>query len=162
LMLILWWSDFGQPMALEGRDAERRLEKALEGANHTGTFIAKMDDEVLKAMSPAQLEALADRAWRRRKRNDPDLADEESESEEAPQYDRMLRIRTADVDRARELCEPLFPTLFTAWKFLGSVRENDIRVLEYGVTLSPTVTAGVVADDLSQLPDSPLRGVELR
>lgn len=162
LMLILWWSDFGQPMALEGRDAERRLEKALETANRTGTFIAKMDDEVLKAMSPSQLEALADRAWRRRKRNDPDLADEKSESEEAPRYDRMLRIRTVDVDVAREMCEPLFPSLFVQWKFLGSVRENDVRVLEYGVTLAPTVTAGVVSDDLSQLPDSPLRGVELR
>jgi hypothetical protein len=162
LMLILWWSDFGKPMALEGRDAERRLEKALESANRTGTFIAKMDDEVLKSMSPSQLEALADRAWRRRKRNDPDLADEESESEEAPRYDRMLRIRTSDVDLARELCEPVFSTLFTQWKFLGSVRENDVRVLEYGVTLSPTVTAGVVSDDLSHFPNSPLRGVELR
>lgn len=162
LMLILWWSDFGRPMALEGKAAEKRLEKALSIANRTGTFIAKMDDEVLKAMSPEQLEALADRAWRRRKRNDPDLADEAGEAETAPRYDRMLRIKTADAERARALCEPLFPTLFSHWKFLGSVREHDIRVLEYGVTLAPTVTAGVVSDDLSRFPDLPLRGVELR
>ncbi len=162
LMLILWWSDFGRPMALEGKDAKKRLEKALSIANRTGTFIAKMDDEVLKAMSPEQLEALADRAWRRRKRNDPDLAEEESEAETAPRYDHMLRIKTADAERARELCEPLFPSLFTQWKFLGSIREHDVRVLEYGVTLAPTVTPGVVSDDLSRFPDSPLRGVEIR
>lgn len=162
LMLILWWSDFGRPMALEGKNAEKRLEKALSIASRTGTFIAKMDDEVLKSMSPEQLEALADRAWRRRKRNDPDLADEDSVSEQAPRYDKLLRLRTVDAEGARARCEPLFPSLFSQWKFLGSVRENDVRVLEYGVTLSPTVTPGVVSDDLGRLPDSPLRGVELR
>lgn len=162
LMLLLWWTDFGQPMALEGKTAEKRLERALSMANRTGTFVAKMDDEVLKSMSPAQLEALADRAWRRRKRNDPDLAEEDSVPGQAPRYERMLRLRTDDVERARALCEPLFPALFSKWKFLGSVRENDIRVLEYGVTLGPTVTPGVVSDDLGRLPDSPLRGVELR
>lgn len=162
LMLFLWWTDFGKPMALEGKVAEKKLERALSMANRTGTFIAKMDDEVLKSMSPAQLEALADRAWRRRKRNDPELAEEDSVPEQAPRYERMLRLRTTDVEHARVLCEPLFPSLFSQWKFLGSVRENDIRVLEYGVSLAPTVTPGVVSDDLGRLPDSPLRGVELR
>lgn len=162
LMLVLWWTDFGRAMALEGKAAEKKLEKALSIANRTGTFVAKMDDEVLKSMSPEQLEALADRAWRRRKRNDPDLAEEDSVAERAPRYDKMLRLRTVDVDRARELCEPLFPSLFSQWKFLGSIREHDIRVLEYGVTLAPTVTPGVVSDDLGRLPDSPLRGVEIR
>ncbi|WKW12277.1 DUF4956 domain-containing protein [Pseudogemmatithrix spongiicola] len=162
LMLILWWSDFGRPQALEGKAAEKKLERALSVANRTGTFLAKMDDEVLKAMSPEQLEALADRAWRRRKRNDPDLAEEDSVPEQAPRYERLLRLRTADVERTRALCEPLFPSLFSQWKFLGSVRENEVRVVEYGVSLAPTVTPGVVSDDLGRLPDSPLRGVELR
>lgn len=162
LMLILWWTDFGKPVALEGKTAEKRLEKALATANRTGMFLAKIDDEILKAMSSEQLEALADRAWRRRKRNDPDLAEDDEVSKEAPEYDRLLRIKTADVDRTRAACEAKFPLLFTHWKFLGTVKENNIRVLEYGVTLAETVTAGVVSDDLSALPDSPLRGVELR
>ncbi len=162
LMLILWWSDFGRPMALEGKVAEKKLERALSIANRTGTFIAKMDEEVLKSLSPEQLEALADRAWRRRKRNDPDLAEEDSVPDRAPRYEKMLRLRTVDVEQARARCEPLFPSLFSQWKFLGSVRDGDIRVLEYGVTLAPTVTAGVVSDDLGRLPDSPLRGVEIR
>ena len=74
----------------------------------------------------------------------------------------MLRIKTVDADLGRLVCEPVFDTLFKAWKYLGSVRENDIRVLEYGVTLADTVTPGVVSDDLGAIPDSPLRGVELR
>lgn len=166
LMLFLWSTDFGKPIALEGRTAEKRLERALATANRTGMFLAKIDDEVLKSMSPEQLEALADRAWRRRKRNDPDLAEDDDKdgaaAEGRPQFEKLLRLRTADAERARQLCEPRFASLFTEWKYLGTVKENDIRVLEYGVTLADTVTPGVVGDDLGSLPDSPLRGVELR
>jgi len=162
LMLFLWSTDFGKPVDLEGKDAEKKLEKALATANRTGMFIAKIDDEVLKQMSPDQLEALADRAWRRRMRNDPDLADEAEEEAPRPSFERMLRVKATDVDRARAVCEPHFDALFTDWKFLGTVKENDVRVLEYGVTLQATVTPGVVSDDLSLIPDSPLRGVELR
>lgn len=162
LMLLLWWSDFGRPPALEGKTAERRLERALATANRTGMFLAKMDEEVLKAMSPEQLEALADRAWRRRKRNDPELKKDEETPEQRPRFDRLLRVRTPDLDRARALIEPKFDALFSSWKFLGSVRENEMRVLEYGVTLAETVTPGVVSDDLGAIPDAPLRGVEIR
>ncbi len=162
LMLFLWYTDFGKPVALEGRTAERKLEKALAEQNRTGMFIAKMDEEVLKQMSPDQLEALADRAWRRLRRNDPDLAEEEEAEAPRPQFERLLRIKTADVEVGRALVESKFDALFSEWKFLGTVRENDIRVLEYGVTLADTVTPGVVTDDLSGFPDSPLRGVEMR
>lgn len=166
LMLFLWSTDFGKPVALEGRIAEKRLERALATANRTGMFLAKMDDEVLKSMSSDQLEALADRAWRRRKRNDPNLSegdsDEKAKTKERPQYDRLLRLRTMDVERAKEVCEARFDTLFAQWKYLGTVKENDTRVLEYGVTMADDVTPGVVSDDLGTLPDSPLRGVELR
>lgn len=162
LMVVLWWTDFGRAVALEGKVAERKLERALATANRTGMFLARMDEEVLKSMSPEQLEALADRAWRRRKRNDPDLADDKEEPAERPQYERMLRVRTVDADAARSLCEAKFTGLFTYWKYLGSVQENELRVLEYGVTMAETVTPGVVSDDLGAIPNSPLRGVELR
>lgn len=162
LMLFLWWTDFGRPAALEGREAERRLERALATANRTGMFLARMDEEVLKSMAPEQLEALADRAWRRRKRNDPELKDDDTVTEERPRFAHLLRIKSADVERARALCEARFDSLFSDWKYLGSVKENEIRVLEYGITMAATVTPGVVTDDLGAIPDSPLRGVELR
>ena len=162
LMLGLWWTDFGRPAALEGKDAQRRLERALATANRTGMFLARMDEEVLKSMSPEQLEALADRAWRRRKRNDPEAGESEKTGEQRVRYEKMLRVRTEDPEAARALLEPRFHGLFKTWKYLGSVRENDLRVLEYGVILADTVTPGVVSDDLGSIPNSPLRGVELR
>lgn len=162
LMLLLWWTDFGKASMLEGSGAQKRLERALATANRTGTFIAKMDEEVLKSLAPEQLEALADRAWRRRKRNDPDLADEVADDAPRPTFAHMLRVKTVDVAGARTACEQRFNALFSAWKFLGTVKENDIRVIEYGVTMADTVTPGVVTDDLGSIPNSPLRGVELR
>ena len=49
---------------LEGEIAEKRLERARELAR-TGTFVARIDDEVFKNMSREQLEGVAERAWRR-------------------------------------------------------------------------------------------------
>jgi hypothetical protein len=161
LMLGLWYTDFGRPSALEGKTAERRMQKALAVANRTGMFVAKLDDEVLKSLSSEQLEAIADRAWRRRKRNATEEQDT-GEREAPPAFENLLRIHTTDVEATRRSCEPRFNGFFARWKYMGSVQQDDWRVAEYGVTFSETVTIGVVSDDLRALPDSPVRKLELR
>jgi hypothetical protein len=58
LALALWYTDFGSaPVELDGRLAERKLQRAKQMAR-TGTFVARMDDEVLKNMTTEQLEGL--------------------------------------------------------------------------------------------------------
>ncbi len=161
LMIGLWYTDFGRPTALEGRTAEKRMEKALAVANRTGMFVAKLDDEVLKSLSSEQLEAIADRAWRRRKRNASDEV-ESNEKNTPAAFEHLLRIHTADVDKARHACEPRFNGFFQRWKYMGSVQDGELRIAEYGVTFSDTVTIGVVSDDLRALPDSPVRKLELK
>ena len=158
LVLALWYTDFGRAPSLEGAEAELRMKRALATANRTGMFVAKLDDEVLRELAPEQLEALADRAWRRRKRNAP-----EHETVDRPEYTHLLRVRTADSDAARAACEPKFDGLFTKWKYMGKVKEGEgIKALEYGVTLGDTVTVGVVSDALRALPTAGVLGVELR
>jgi len=148
LIVALWITDFGRaPAALEGRLAEKQLEKALEHASRTGTFVARMDDEVFKGLSPDQLEAIADRAWRRRKRQAPELVEDEGETR--ADYAVLLRIRTPVPDEVRALIEPEFPSLFAKWHFGDIVHEPDgIDVVEYGVDFADTVTPGVVSDAL--------------
>lgn len=148
LIVALWITDFGRaPAALEGRLAEKQLEKALEHASRTGTFVARMDDEVFKGLSPDQLEAIADVAWRRRKRQAPELS--EDEGNERPDYAVLLRIRTSVPDEVRTLIEPEFASLFAKWHFGDIVHEPDgIDVVEYGVDFADTVTPGVVSDAL--------------
>ena len=66
VILIFWYTDFGRaPAHLEGPRAARRLERSLALANRTGAFVSQLDREILKSMSPEQLQALVQRARRR-------------------------------------------------------------------------------------------------
>jgi hypothetical protein len=160
LMLGLWWTDFGRPSALEGKNAEKRMQKALAVANRTGMFVARLDEEVLKSLSPEQLEAIADRAWKRRRKS---AADDELEApDETPAFEHLLRVHTHDIDVARRAVEPRFNGFFRRWKYMGAVKDGETRVVEYGITFEETVTIGVVSDDLRSLPDSPVRKLELK
>lgn len=161
LAIALWYTDFGRaPAALEGKRAQRALERALEEASRTGTFVARMDDEVFKSLAPDQLEAIADRAWRRRKRNTPELDDE---SARAPQFATLLRLRTTDPEELRAIIEPEFDALFKRWRFGDIVHEDDgVDVLEYGVDFARTVTPGVVNDQLRAAAGTRILRLELR
>ena len=160
--MALWITDFGRaPAALEGRLAEKQLEKALEHASRTGTFVARMDDEVFKGLSPDQLEAIADRAWRRRKRQAPELTEDEGATR--ADYAVLLRIRTPVPGEVRALIEPEFAALFSKWHFGDIVHEPDgIDVVEYGVDFADTVTPGVVSDALRTVAGSRILRLELK
>lgn len=158
LIIGLWITDFGRAPAMEGRQAGQRLQKVLQNANRTGTFVAKLDDEILADLAPEQLEALADRAWRRRKRNAPDAAEDER-----PDYTHMLRLHTTDVDGTRLACERVFDTLFSKWKYMGKAKSPDgLKIVEYGIAMHENVTPGVVHHMLKQLPDGGVRTVEMK
>jgi len=162
LAVALWYTDFGvAPAALEGRRAQKALDRALEDANRTGMFIARVDNEILKGLAPQQLEALADPAWRRRKRQGPELADEKDVGD--VRYATLLRIRTADPETARPFVEGAFSGLFSRWRFGDVIHEKDgTHVLEYGVDLDENVTAGVVHDALTTAAGTRILKVELR
>jgi len=159
LAVGLWATEFGRsPAALEGKRAQRQLDRALSVASRTGTFVAKMDDEVLKSLAPEQLEALADRAWKRKKQ----MANEEPETTRH-EFQHLLRVRCATLEQTRPLIEAEFDGLFAQWKYMGAARAEDgTRVAEYGVDLASTVTRGVVTDILRALPDAGVEEVEIR
>jgi len=162
VVVAMWYTDFGRaPAALEGKLAEATLERALEHASRTGTFVARMDDEVFKSLAPDQLEAIADRAWRRRKRNAPDLADDDR-SVTHEDYGSLLRIRTASPDTLRDAIEGEFPNLFRRWRFGDVLHEDDgLHTVEYAVELGSTVTPGVVSDTLRAVGGTHLVRLEL-
>ncbi len=163
VVVIMWYVDFGRaPASLEGKLAEATLERALEHASRTGTFVARMDDEVFKSLGPDQLEAIADRAWRRRKRNAPDLADDDR-AVTHEDYSLLLRIRTGSPDKLRDVVEPEFASLFKRWRFGDVVHEDDgLHTVEYAVELGSTVTPGVVSDTLRAVASTHLVRLELR
>jgi len=136
LALALWYTDFGRPPALEGRIAERRLQRAMEQLSRTGSFVARIDDQVFQDMPAEQLQAVADRAWRRARRHNPEAPDPDGRRES------LLRIRTADVQAMRLTVEPLLEEHTKRWRFGGVVHEPDgAHVVEFGVTLKRSLPA---------------------
>ena len=159
LATYMWYSDFGRaPAALEGNRAEKSLERALAVANRTGMFVAKLDEEVLAEMAPEQLEALAQRAWRQKKRAGKDLPDDHR-----PLAEYLLRIKVTDFDKGRPECESRFDGLFARWTYVGKSKQPDgTRTIEYSVSPLESVTVGVVKEILRSIPGGIVTEVELR
>ena len=150
VILALWYTDFGRvPAALEGKEAQRKLERALAVASRTGTFVARLDKELFEHMSPEQLEAAADKALRRRRRNAPDFMDADVEAE---RDNLLLRVGTFDAPAARKMIEPVLDQRVKRWRYGGLVREQSgTTVLEYMVDLKRREPAQSVLDALRDL-----------
>ena len=126
-VLVLWYSDFGNaPVELDGNIADRRLRRARQLAR-TGTFVARIDDEVFRDMTRDQLEGVAERAMRRAQANDDDRA--------VPADERCLHLRTADVEAMRRVVEPRLQDYAKQWR-IGTIKSGDgVDVVEYFVQL---------------------------
>lgn len=130
--LMLWYTDFGSsPIELDGRIAEKRLKRAKQLAR-TGTFVARIDDEVFRNMTKDQLEGVADRAWRRASathKEPPPVAEE-----------LKLRITTTDQAAMRNTIEMRLEEYTKHWR-VGAIEQNDgITVVEYYVQLRKKTT----------------------
>jgi len=153
--LVLWYTDFGaSPVELDGRMAERRLAKARQLAR-TGTFVARMDDEVLRNMTAEQLEGLAERAWRRARGTESG-----AESGATPE-ERTLRLVTGDPTTLRRVVEPRLAEFTKTWRFHGMETLEEGARLEYRVQLRKKSTpeellALVRAVGAAQLSDATL------
>ncbi len=125
-VLILWYTDFGHaPVELDGRIADRRLKRARQLAR-TGTFVARIDDEVFRDMTREQLEGVAERAWRRAHSDD-------DEGRGGPES--CLRIKTTDVEGLKRVIEPKLQDYTKSWR-LGSVTPRDgAEMVEYFIHL---------------------------
>lgn len=141
--LALWYTDFGRSPALEGRIAERRMQRLMEQMSRTGTFVARMDEQVFQEMPADQLAAVADRAWRRARRHNPEVPDPEGKREA------LLRVRSRDVRGTRLTIEPLLEEHLKRWRYGGVVHESDgTHVVEYAVALKKSVPPEVVMEML--------------
>jgi hypothetical protein len=127
IALVLWYTDFGSaPVELDGRIADQRLKRARQLAR-TGTFVARIDDEVFRNMTREQLEGVAQRAWKRAQAQD-------SDAEEAPQEVRV-RIRTNDLAAMRRAVDPRLTENVKNWR-IGAIGDNEgVQTAEYHVQL---------------------------
>jgi hypothetical protein len=138
IALVLWYTDFGSaPVELDGRIAEQRLKRARQLAR-TGTFVARIDDEVFRNMTREQLEGVAQRAWKRAQAQAGD-AEETDET--------RVRIKTNDLAAMRRAVEPRLTENVKNWRIGAIVDSDGVQMAEYHVHLKKKATP----DDLLAL-----------
>ncbi|HYU54533.1 MAG TPA: DUF4956 domain-containing protein [Gemmatimonadaceae bacterium] len=132
-VVTLWYSDFAHsPVELEGSIAEKRLRRARQLAR-TGTFVARIDDEVFRNMSREQLEGVAERAWRRAHDSGGETLDADGET--------RIRVRTSDVAAMRRNLEPRLESHVKGWRLtLLAPKSDGSEVAEYAVLMKKKST----------------------
>lgn len=130
VIVLLWFTDFGRtPVALEGKMAERRLQRAKELAR-TGTFVARIDDEVLQNMTAEQLEGIAQRAWRRAREHHPEGEERSDESTEV-----RIRVRLRDAILTLPVLEARLDDAAKKWSIVSESKEEDgTTIVEFLIT----------------------------
>ena len=157
LILALWYTDFGKASAFEGSRARKRLEEQRAQLRQTGSFVALLDNEIFEKMTPEQLDLAADRAWRRKRRLESDVP----EDDEMQRRDVLLRVRTHDPDGSRVAVEATFDEFLKKWRFGGVVHETDgTHVVEYAVQLKKTARSSDLLEAVQS--KQPVIGVEVK
>jgi hypothetical protein len=156
--LLLFKSDFGRtPAPLAGEVAQERLKRALEDANKTGEFVSRVDHEILEGMSPQQLDALADRAWRRHLKASADTSEDDK-----PKYDCTMSVRTDGSTVARLAVEGVLTRHAKRWAFQRTATTEDGSVtLDYAIRLRKSVSVTAFLDTVRAEAPAGVRGVDL-
>jgi hypothetical protein len=151
VILILWYTDFGRaPADLQRPVAHRRVQRALALANRTSAFVNLVDDQILKSLTPDQLDALAERASKRRSRLSAEDDGPRKPDKPPPQFRRLeLQIQGA-ADAARRAVESVLEESAKRWEFVraepgeGGVPER----LQYRIRLKKSVPAESLVQSL--------------
>ena len=143
--LLLFRSDFGRtPARLEGEMAEEAMQRALEMANRTSQFVARIDAEILDNMAPEQLEAVADRAWRKRR----GAATGERRGGGEVALESTLVVRTGGAHAAREIVEAALGRSAKRWQFVSMADSDTGQHLTYALKLRKSVQPTAFLDSL--------------
>jgi hypothetical protein len=157
IVLALWYTDFGKATSFEGERAKRRLEKTAAAMRQTGTFVAKLDNEIFENMTPQQLELAADRAFRRLRRMETDATPDD----EMQRRDVMLQVKTKDPEGSRVAVEAVFDEFLKKHRVGGVVHQQDgTHIVEYIVQLKKTARSGDLLDALNAKPE--VLGAEIK
>ena len=159
ITLLLFQFDFGRtPARLEGEMAEQKMRRALAMSNRTGQFVARLDAEILENLAPAQLEALADRAWRRRKETTTD-----EHADDRVRYDTALSVKVNGGHVAREAVELILSRYTKRWRFeKASIAEDGAQQIEYRVRLRKSIQPTAFMDALRKEGEGSVLDVALK
>ena len=128
IVLVAWRADFGRmPAGLDAEVAERRLQRVrgASGPAESKEFISMLDQQLLRSMTPDQLQALSQRAAERGKRVEASIADSGAIGDTSemkvpkPRFDTHLRIvmQPEDAVAVRQAVEQVLTAQAKRWEF---------------------------------------------
>ncbi|PYP43171.1 MAG: hypothetical protein DMD43_00170 [Gemmatimonadetes bacterium] len=169
VMLITWRIDFGRmPAQLEAKVAERRLSSVKASAQAPSDFLNLLDKQLLKSMTPDQLQALSERAAKRGRKASEGLelgpqrggggdgggdgvaGDGEGE-EKKPRFDSMLRIIMQPDDAAgvRTSIEQVLEGQTKRWEFEKAGAGDGGRAMaQYKVKFKRSIPSTLVVESM--------------
>jgi hypothetical protein len=101
------------------------LQRARDLAR-TGTFVARIDDEVLSDMTSEQLEGIAQRAWRRAREHSPEG------EERADKAECRIRVRITDAMITQPVLEARLDDASKKWSVAALSESGDgVTVIDY-------------------------------
>lgn len=142
--LSMWWTDFGRvPAELGGAPARKRLNRLRSDRDRRGgAFVSQVDDQLLKSMTPEQLEILAERARKRRRRLAEDIGLAVTGELKRPKFDATLRLMVAEpgADGLRPVVEEQLGSQAKYWQFEAATQaDQGRRALLYKVRFKKSV-----------------------
>jgi hypothetical protein len=147
VVLALWHFNFGNIYVDQrGRVAPLRPGEALMGPGKTGEFLAVGDPQLLAALTPAELDEVADRAARLQA-----YIAARSEDTKKKRFTAVVLVHTTEPKTAQQAVEIVFEEQTKRWRLSEILPgEGGTSTLEYLVRLKEEVEAGVFLDDLKR------------
>lgn len=142
-VLCLWWYNIGNLYADQlGRTAPLRPGEALLGPGKTGEFLAVGDPRLLAALTPDQLDEVADRAARLQAYIAARAGDEKKR-----RFTAVVLVHTKDPKAAQLAVEPILEDRTKRWRLAEILPgEGGASTLEYLVRIKDDVEATAFLD----------------
>lgn len=153
VVLLAWKFDFGRmPAQLEASVAQKRLERVKQTAQPSD-FISMVDKQLLRSMTPDQLQAISQRAAERGRKAaaDIDMDSGATPEEPKPRYDSLLRVmmQADDAAAVRQAVEQVLEGQTKRWEFEKAGPGDGGRAMaQYKVKFKRSIPSTLVVESM--------------
>ena len=159
VVLALWHFNVGNIYVdQQGRVAPLRPGEALLGPAKTGEFMAVGDPKLLEALTPDELDQVADRAARLQA-----YIAARSDDTKKKRFSAVVLVHTTDPKSAQPVVEQVFENQTKRWRLAELLPSGGgTTTLEYMVRLNDDVEAGALLEEIKRLGAASVVAAEYR